>query len=226
MKKLNILLADDHKVLREGLTLLINGQPDMRVVGEAGSGKEALRKARELNPDVVVMDLSMPDLNGLQATHALRAESSQVEVLVLTVHEDESYLRQLCQAGAAGYVLKRSPGEELINAIRKVAAGEVCFDGALAGKALAGQVRELVLHGNPGGGGELSQRETEVLRAVAWGHSNKEVADQLQLSVKTIETYKVRITEKLGLRSRTEMVRYALRQGWLSDAPAQLRPAC
>ena len=224
MKRIRVLLADDHKVVRDGLRLLIDGQRDMRVVGEAGDGKEALEKARELKPDVVVMDLSMPELNGLQATERLKAERSQVKVLALTVHEDASYLLQLCKAGAAGYVLKRSAGDDLIRAIRAVAAGGLHFDPALASKALAGRVGDA-----PGTGGlpagDLSEREKEVLILLAWGYSNKEIAGDLRLSIKTVETYRVRIGGKLGLRSRTEMVQYALRQGWLNEAYPFVRPS-
>ncbi len=217
MKKLRILLADDHKMLREGLQVLLDRQPGMHVVGEAASGKEVLAKAAALKPDVVVMDLSMPELNGLQATELLRARHPAIKVVVLTAHEDESYLTQLCKAGAAGYVLKRSPGEELVQAINMAVAGQVYLAPALAGKALAR------LAAGPSAGREtaialLSEREKDVLSLIAWGYSNKEAADQLNVSVKTVETYRVRIAEKLGLRSRTELVRYALRQGWLNDA--------
>jgi two-component system, NarL family, response regulator NreC len=216
MKKLRILLADDHKIVREGLQLLIDGQPDMKVVGEAGTGKEVIRAARDLDPDVVVMDLSMPEMNGLQATLALRAEKPALNVIALTVHEDETYLLQLCKAGAAGYVLKRSAGDDLIQAIRTVAAGGRHYDASLANKALAGQLSQgsLVTASDRH---ELSPREKQVLINLAWGHSNKEIATELELSVKTVETYKVRISEKLRLRSRTEMVQYALRQGWLDE---------
>jgi DNA-binding NarL/FixJ family response regulator len=217
MKRIRVLLADDHKVVRDGLHLLIDGQRDMRVVGEAGDGKEALQKARELEPDVVVMDLSMPELNGLQVTERLKAERSQVKILALTVHEDASYLLQLCKAGAVGYVLKRSAGEDLIHAIRSVASGGLHFDPALASKALAGRVGDAPGKAGPPTG-DLSEREKEVLILLAWGYSNKEIAGDLRLSIKTVETYRVRIGEKLGLRSRTEMVQYALRQGWLSES--------
>ncbi len=139
MKKLRILLADDHKVVRDGLRLLIDGQRDMRVVGEASNGQEALQEARELKPDVVVMDLSMPELNGLQATERLKAQRPEIKVVALTVHEDTSYLLQLCKAGAAGYVLKRSAGDDLIRAIRAVAAGGLHFDPTVASKALTGR---------------------------------------------------------------------------------------
>jgi DNA-binding NarL/FixJ family response regulator len=222
MKKLRIVVADDHQVVRDGLRLLIDAQSDMRVVGEAGNGKEVLVQARDLKPDVVVMDLSMPELNGLQATERLSAEQPKTRVVALTVHEDPSYLMQLCKAGASGYVLKRSAGDDLIQAIRTVAGGGVHFDPVLAGKALLGRVGEA-----PGKAGshpaELSEREREVLILVAWGYSNKEIAGELGLSTKTVETYRGRIGEKLHLRSRTEIVQYALRQGWLSEASSRLR---
>jgi DNA-binding NarL/FixJ family response regulator len=224
MKKLRILLADDHQVVRDGLRLLIDGQRDMRVVGEAGNGKEALQQARDLKPDVVVMDLSMPEMNGLQATERLTAERPGIKVVALTVHEDASYLIQLCKAGAAGYVLKRSAGDELIHAIRTVAAGGLHFDTTLASKALTGQ--RGAAPGKAGSpAGDLSEREKEVLILLAWGYSNKEIAGSLGLSGKTVETYRVRISEKLGLRSRTQMVQYALRQGWLNEACPFVRPA-
>ena len=219
MKKLRILLADDHKMLREGLRVLLNSQPGMGVVGEAASGKEVVDKAGELKPDVVVMDLSMPGLNGLQATELLRASHPAIKVVVLTAHEDESYLTQLCKAGAAGYVLKRSAGDQLVQAIRMAARGQIYLEPSLAGKALARLVT------GPSASQEtanarLSEREKEVLSLIAWGYSNKEAADKLKVSVKTVETYRVRIAEKLGLRSRAELVKYALRQGWLNDAEA------
>jgi DNA-binding NarL/FixJ family response regulator len=224
MKKLRVLLADDHKIVRDGLRLLIDGQRDMRVVGEAGNGKEALRQALDLKPDVVVMDLSMPELNGLQATEQLNAERPEVKVVALTLHEDPSYLLQLCKAGAVGYVLKRSAGDDLIRAIRTVAGGGVHFDATLSSKALKGRSGDSSskegLHRV-----DLSEREREVLILLAWGYSNKEIAGDLDLSTKTVETYRVRISEKLGLRSRTELVRYALRQGWLSEANPSVRPS-
>ena len=216
MKKLRILLADDHKIVREGLRLLINSQPDMQVVGEAANGREVLVKARELKPDVVVMDLSMPELNGLQATERLKIERPEMKVVALTAHEDEAYLRQLCKVGAAGYVLKRSAGDELVKAISEVAKGGVHYEASLASKALAKQVTGPAVKGESHTG-DLSEREKEVLIMLAWGYSNKEIAGRLKLSVKTVETYKLRIGEKLGLRSRTKMVQYALRQGWLNE---------
>jgi len=219
-KKVRVLLADDHVVVRDGLRLLIDSQQDMRVVGEAADGNEVLRQARELKPDVVVMDLSMPVLNGLQATEQLRAEQPAVKVVALTVHEDPTYLLQLCKAGAVGYVLKRSAGDDLIRAIRSVAGGAVHFDATVSNQALRGQAREAAGKG-PLAAATLSEREKQVLTLLAWGYTNKEIAARLSLSTKTVETYRVRVGEKLGLRSRTEMVQYALRQGWLDET----RPA-
>jgi DNA-binding NarL/FixJ family response regulator len=224
MKKVRVLLADDHKVVRDGLRLLVESQRDMQVIGEASNGKEALRRARELKPDVVVMDLSMPELNGLQATERLRAEQPEVKVVALTVHEDASYLVQLCKAGASGYVLKRSAGDDLIRAIRTVAGGAVHFDPTVAAEALRGKAGEPAAKGGLASA-DLSDREKEVLTLLAWGHSNKEIAARLGLSVKTVETYRVRIADKLGLRSRTQMVEYALRQGWLTETRPAPRPS-
>jgi DNA-binding NarL/FixJ family response regulator len=219
MSKLRILLADDHKVLREGLRILLDRQPGMMVVGEAASGREAVEKAGQLMPDVVVMDLSMPELNGLQATALLRARHPAIKVVVLTAHEDESYLAQLCKAGAAGFVLKRSAGDALVQAISMAARGQMYFEPALSAKALA-RLAAGPSANRQTANARLSDREREVLSLVAWGYSNKEAADQLKVSVKTVETYRIRIAEKLGLRSRTELVKYALRQGWLSDEDA------
>jgi DNA-binding NarL/FixJ family response regulator len=224
MKKIRVLLADDHKIVRDGLKLLINSQPDMQVVAEVGNGKDAVQQALELKLDVVVMDLSMPELNGLQATERLKAKRPDIKVVALTVHEDESYLRQLCQAGAAGYVLKRSAGDELIRAIQTVSTGGVYYDNTLASKALAGQRADSSSKGEIHTT-EPSGREKEVLVMLAWGYSNKEIAADLGLSIKTVETYKVRIAEKLKLHSRTEMVKYALRQGWLNETALAKRLA-
>jgi two-component system, NarL family, response regulator NreC len=213
MKYLRILLADDHQVLRAGLKLLLSSQPDMRLVAEAGSGEETLQKARQFKPDLVIMDLSMPGMNGLKATEALKEEMPQMKILILTSHEDPSYFRQMCKANASGYVLKRSAGEELLHAIRKVAKGQLHFDDELATNALTRQFGATTAGNGPAR--NVTEREEEVLRGVALGYTNKEIASQFSLSVKTIETHKVRICEKLGFRSRADMVQFALRQGWL-----------
>lgn len=217
MNTLRIFLADDHIVMREGLKSLVNAQSDMNVIGEADNGRVALLKARELQPDIVVMDVSMPEMNGLQATERLKRVCQKIKVLILTAHDDTGYLRQLLAAGASGYVLKRVAAEELINAIRVVAAGGVYLDPTLAGKVVRGYVGTPRLRGAPQSN-KLSERETEVLRLVAWGYTNKEIASYLNLSVKTVETHKSNLMEKLDVKSRVEMVRYALRQGWLREA--------
>ena len=214
MEKLRIFLADDHMVVRAGLKTLINGQPDMLVIGEAGDGETAWQQARECQPDVVIMDITMPGLNGVLATTRLKRASPQIKVLALSVHDDTSYLRQLLTAGATGYVLKHAAADDLIQAIRIVAAGGTYLDPALAGHVVARYVQV------PGVtsallGTELSERETEVVQRIAHGYSNKEIAAQLNLSVKTVETYRARAMEKLGIDSRAELVRYALEHGWL-----------
>jgi DNA-binding NarL/FixJ family response regulator len=216
MNTLRIFLADDHVVMREGLRSLVNAQADMNVVGEAGNGRAALLKARELQPDVVVMDVSMPDLNGIQVTERLKRVCQNITVLVLTAHDDSGYLRQLLAVGASGYVLKKAAAEELINAIRVVAAGGVYLDPTLAGKVVGGYLGKSRLRGATQQN-DLSEREAEVLRLVAWGYTNKEAAGYLSLSVKTVETHKANLMEKLDLKSRVEIVRYALRQGWLRE---------
>lgn len=216
MNTLRIFLADDHVVMREGLRSLVNAQADMNVVGEAGNGRAALLKARELQPDVVIMDVSMPDLNGIQVTERLKRVCQNITVLVLTAHDDSGYLRQLLEVGASGYVLKKAAAEELINAIRVVAAGGVYLDPTLAGKVVGGYLGKRRLRGATLRN-DLSEREAEVLRLVAWGYTNKEAAGYLSLSVKTVETHKANLMEKLDLKSRVEIVRYALRQGWLRE---------
>jgi two-component system, NarL family, response regulator NreC len=224
MKRIRVLLADDHTVVREALALLLKSQDDIDVVAEATNGREACQKAKTLKPDVVVLDLSMPEVSGLKAAAILGRDCPRVKVLALTVHEDESYLRELVRMKAAGYVLKRAASEELLRAIREVASGGNHFDSTLVAAAF------LDRPGEPAPPGERpacrpTQREEAVLRLIAWGYTNKEIAAKLSLSVKTIEAYKLRLGKKQGLRSRTDVVRYALRRGWLNaeeiDRPAK-----
>jgi DNA-binding NarL/FixJ family response regulator len=216
MAKLRIFLADDHVVVRQGLKALIDAQPDMEVVGEADDGRAALQGVRDLGPDIVVMDVSMPRMSGTRAAELLKQERPDVKVLALTAHEDKSYIRQLLGVGVSGYVLKRVAAEELIHAIRTAAKGGVYLDPSLAGRILSGLVQRPAARAGQVEG-TLSEREAEVLRLIARGHSNKEIAAQLDVSVKTVETYKARSMEKLGLRSRAGIVSYAVQQGWLSD---------
>ena len=216
MAQLRIYLADDHAVVREGLKALINAQPQMAVIGESGDGRTACEQVQELQPDVVVMDVSMPRLNGAQATAHLKEACPNVKVLALTVHEDKGYLRLLLEAGAAGYMLKRAAAEELVHAIRTVAGGGVYLDPALTGKVVKSFVGASADKG-VFADSELSDREAEVARLIAAGYTNKEIASRLAVSVKTVETYKARSMEKLGLESRADLVRYALQRGWLEN---------
>lgn len=216
MARIRVLLADDHAVLRAGLRMLINAQPDMEVVGEAATGEEALRYARAMKPDVVLMDITMPGVGGIEATGRIARDCPRVRILVLTMHDDAAYLRSVLAAGASGYVLKRSADTELLSAIRITHRGGTYLEPALAGvvvqEALGRKARRR--EGPPGEA--LSERERDVLRLVAQGHTNQHIADRLCVSVKTVETYRARLMTKLGLKSRVELVRYALSAGLLT----------
>jgi DNA-binding NarL/FixJ family response regulator len=214
MSKLRIMLADDHETVREGLKMIVNAQDDMEVVGFAGDGREAVARAQELLPDVLVMDISMPKLNGLKATEKLNEVCPQVKVLTLSRHADDGYIRELLAAGACAYVLKQSAPGELIHAIRAVAAGGKYIDPKLAAKVM-GSYSDRSPRGEAKG--NLSDRESEVLRLIALGYSNKEIATRLSLSVKTIEVHKANAMRKLNITSRIDLVRYAIFQGWLQD---------
>jgi DNA-binding NarL/FixJ family response regulator len=214
---IRILIADDHGVVRQGLRMFLALDPELEVVGEAADGDEAVRLARELQPDVVGLDIFMPGLNGIEVAVRMKGCCRGSKVLVLTAYDDNGYLRQLLEAGASGYVLKRAAAEELVKAIRVVAAGGVYLDPTMAGKVVSGFVNKKKLRGEREGC-ELSGREEEVLRLVAWGYTNKEVAGYLNISVKTVETHKTNLMEKLDLNGRSDIVRYALRRGWLSEA--------
>ena len=217
MKKLRILLADDHVTVREGVKMIINAQADMEVVAEAADGRVAVAEAQAARPDVVVMDVSMPRVNGLKATEMLRECCPEIRVLALTRHQDDGYLQQLLRAGAAGYVLKQSRPAELLQAIRAIGGGGSYLDPAVAGRVIGDYGRRRQPVATVAGAGTLSSREEEVLRLIAWGYSNKEIAARLDLSVKTVETHKANAMHKLQMRSRIDIVRFALLQGWLED---------
>jgi len=195
---------------------LLQAAPEIELVGEATTGCAALEVIRERMPDVAVIDISLPDLNGLDLARRVAEARLEVKLLVLTLHEDRAYVQPLLQAGARGYLLKRSAAEDLVRAIRAVAGGGFYLDPAIAEKALADSSR------SEGGrlkaaDEELSPRETEVLRLTAQGFSNKEIAGRVDISIKTVETYKARAAEKLGLRTRAEIVRYGISRGWLDS---------
>lgn len=210
-RKWRIFVAEDHAVVREGVKLLLQSQPDMEIVGEAGDGESAWRGIREIAPDVAVVDVAMPGLNGAQLTERLRAGAPNVRVLALSAYADAAHIRALVEAGAAGYVLKRAAAAELTGAIRTVARGETHFPADLLPNADDSEGRVF------GNDVQLSPREVDIVKLVAWGHSNKEIAARLHLSVKTVEGYKTRLFEKLGLHSRVELVRYALKRDWLCE---------
>jgi len=212
--KLKILLVDDHQTVREGIKLLVNSQADMEVIGEAGDGEIAIEMAKTLKPDVIIMDISMPRLNGLMATKQLRAANSDVKILTLSRHTDDGYLQQLLAAGVNGYVLKQSAPTHLISAVREIASNKSYLDPALAKRVIDGFSGRSALRGE--GTIELSNRESEVVRLIALGYSNKEIAAKLSLSVKTIEAHKTNSMRKLGMSGRIDIVHYAILQGWMS----------
>jgi len=203
--------------VREGVKMIINAQKDMEVVAEAADGRGAVAEAQAVRPDVVVMDVSMPRVNGLKATEMLNECCPEVKVLALTRHQDDGYLQQLLRAGAAGYVLKQSRPAELLQAIRAIGEGGSYLDPAVAGRVIGDYGRRRQPVTTVAGAGTLSSREEEVLRLIAWGYSNKEIATRLDLSVKTVETHKANAMHKLQMRSRIDIVRFALLQGWLED---------
>jgi len=212
-----ILLAEDHNTVREGIKMLVNAQPDMEVIGEASDGRAAIEQTRALNPDLLVMDISMPELNGLKATERLRKEFPDLKILTLTRHTDDGYLQQLIKAGVNGYVLKQSAPTELISAIRTVTSGRSYVDSELTNKVLGGYAARSTSPLRGEGTPTVSDRESEVLRLIAWGYSNKEIAARLDLSVKTVEAHKSNAMRKLNMRSRIDIVRYAILQGWLEE---------
>jgi DNA-binding NarL/FixJ family response regulator len=213
--EIRILLADDHAVLRAGLKLLLDEQPDMQVVGEAADGAEVLALSEALRPDIILLDLTMPRLGGLEVLPLLRQRASGSRILVLTMHDDESYLRQALKGGAAGYVLKKAADAELITAIQSVMRGGVYIHPSMTRTLLDDMLPEsnADVPAPDDLWSTLSEREQEVLRMVALGHTGREIADKLSLSVKTVDTYRSRGMQKLGLRSRAALVRYAITYG-------------
>src|SRR5579863_1723193 len=213
--KTRIVLADDHPIVLDGLRNLVQAEDDFELVGEAASGLSALKLIREKRPDVAVLDISMPELNGIVLCRRLAGEIPEVRLLVLTLHEDRAYLNQAIEAGVRGYVLKRSAVENLVQAIRAVLVGGLYIDPAIVGRMFdAGRVNKRIT-AKKGVSPTLTDREADVLKMAASGFTNKEIASRLDVGVKSVETYKARGLEKLGLRTRAELVRYASGQGWL-----------
>jgi DNA-binding NarL/FixJ family response regulator len=214
-EKIRIVLADDHPIVLDGLRNLIRAEPDFELVGEAASGLGALKIIREQRPDVAVLDISMPELNGILLSRRLAGEMPALRLLVLTLHEDRAYLNQALEAGVRGYVLKRSAVENLVQAIRAVMVGGLYIDPAIVGRVFESKQVNKRLAARKGVAPALTDREADVLKMAALGFTNKEIASRLDVGVKSIETYKARGLEKLGLKTRAELVRYASGQGWL-----------
>ncbi|OFW04307.1 MAG: DNA-binding response regulator [Acidobacteria bacterium RIFCSPLOWO2_02_FULL_68_18] len=213
MAKLRILLADDHTVVRQGLRKVLEVRPDWEVVAEAGDGREAVRQAEELEPDVAILDITMPLLNGVEATRQIVRRSPSTRVLVLTMHADEAYVNQILQAGATGYLLKDSADVDLIQAVSAVSKGKSFFSPAIARMMLDDYVRQVADRGVTDRYDLLSEREREIFQLIAEGKANKEIATLLSISPSTVETHRARIMEKLDLHSAAEIVLYAVRKG-------------
>jgi len=225
MERIRVLIADDHAVLRAGLKLLINAQSDMQVVGEAGDGPATIRSAQATAPHVMLLDLSMPGSRFTQTIEQLVRVAPSSRVLVLTMHDDPAYLQAALQAGASGYIVKKAADIELLTAIRAVHHGRTFVDLTRPGEETRGHEVRRVSRESPAAGhpGVLSQREAEVLRLLAQGHTNQEAADHLAVSVKTVETHRKRLSDKLGLRSRAQLFRFAVEVGLLEGDAARPR---
>ena len=216
MSKIRVVIADDHAIVREGISSLLETQPDIEVAGEARNGQEVLDKARELKPDIILMDITMPGMSGLEATRLVREQNPDTKVLVLTMHEGDEYFFKLLDAGASGYLVKGCSSEELVTAMRAVHRGDVFLYPTMTTKLLSDYLRR-----NRGGGDKeigdgLTNREMEVLKYVADGHTNQEIAERLVLSVATVQTHRANIMAKLGLHNAAELVKYAIRHGFIS----------
>ncbi len=213
-EKTRVLLVDDHTILRTGLRMFFDSQEDMVVVGEAVSGEDALEKVQKLQPDVVILDISMSGMNGIEAIARIKQLTSDVGILMLTMHEAEEYLQQAMQAGASGYVLKKAADSELLEAVRAVARKEIFLHPEMASMLIQSIYHPETREGSKKGI-NLTARETDVLKLVTLGHTNKEIGEQLAVSIKTVETHKARVMEKTGCERRSELVRYAMQEGYI-----------
>jgi two-component system response regulator NreC len=216
MPKARILLVEDHIVVRQGLKALLSGEADIEVVGEADNGREALQGVSDLQPDLVLMDISMPGLNGIEATRQICQNHPGVEVVILSMHSNEEYVFQVLRAGASGYVLKQSDSSEVLTAIRAALAGGSFLSPPISRAVIDDYIHRAEARGRSDTLDLLTPREREVLQLLAEGLSNQEIADQLSISVKTVETHRGNMMKKLSVESKTELVKYALRKGWAS----------
>jgi len=213
MKKIKVLLVDDHAIMRDGISAILSLHYDIDMIGEASEGQEAIEKTRELSPDVVIMDVAMPDMDGIEATRRIRKESPNVKIIMLTQYDNKEYVLSAIKAGAAGYVPKRALGSELVSAVRAVNRGE-SFLYPSAAAALIDEYRRQAKTADPYE--QLTPREREILKLIAEGHTSREIADKLFISLKTVTGHRTKIMEKLGLRNRTELFKFAVRKGLLT----------
>ncbi|HUV73260.1 MAG TPA: response regulator transcription factor [Anaerolineae bacterium] len=213
MSKITVLLAEDHTIVRKGLRSLLESRADIKVVGEAENGREAIDRVEELRPDVVVMDIGMPGLNGLEATRRIKKRFGDVQVLILTVHTGEEYILQILRAGASGYLVKQAAPAELISAIQAVHRGEAFLSPSISKKVLEDYVQRAGATAQRDSFERLTDREREVLQLIAEAYSTREIAEQLHISIKTAETHRAHLMEKLSLHSTAELTRYAIRKG-------------
>jgi two-component system response regulator NreC len=213
MNKIRVLLADDHTILREGIRALLSAQPDIEVVGEAANGREAVAKAHDLKPDVVLMDIAMPLLNGLEATRQIKKEHPRINVLVLTMYDSQEYVAQILRAGASGYVIKEAAADDLVSAIHAVHGGGAFLYPSVTKMLVDDYLQRVEAEGDEKPYEQLTDREREVLQLIAEGYTNKEIAELLCLSVKTVQTHRAHIMEKLNLHDKGELIKYAIRRG-------------
>ena len=213
-EKTRVLLVDDHTILRTGLRMFFNSQKDLVVIGEAVSGEDALEKVQLHQPDVVILDISMPGMNGIEAIARIKQLTPDVGIIILTMHEAEEYLKQAMQAGASGYVLKKAADTELLEAVRAVARKEIFLNPSMS-SMLIQSIFQPETREESKSNINLTGRETEVLKLVALGHTNKEISEKLSVSIKTVETHKARVMEKTGCERRSEIVRFAMREGYI-----------
>lgn len=216
MSKMRILIADDHVIVREGLRTLLEAQPDIEVVGEATNGEEAVNKTKELQPDIVLMDITMPVMNGLDATQQIKKDSPDVKILVLTMHEGDEYFFKFLNLGASGYFIKGGSSAELVSALRVVGHGDVFLYPTMAKKLLGDYMQRVNMGDAKESYDGLTPREREIVKLIAEGYTNQEIADLLVLSVATVQTHRAHIMAKLGLHGPTELVKYALRRGFIT----------
>ncbi|MBI5031152.1 MAG: response regulator transcription factor [Chloroflexi bacterium] len=217
MGKIRVLVADDHTIVREGVRLLLDAQPDIEVIGEAADGREAVNMIRQFRPDLVVMDIQMPNLNGLEATREIKREFPQIQILALTMYESDEYFFQVLNAGASGYVLKKAASADLLSAIRAVHSGDVFLYPSVARRLVSDYLTRVKSGEEKNSFDGLTAREHEVLKLIAEGHTNQAIADKLVITPSTVQTHRTRIMQRLNLHNRAELIQYARRKGLLDN---------